>query len=110
MLNFFTWGKNAHQIVLEGTSFYFSYKMPVALRARSDPNIYVPDKKFGKDTMDFVNALSITGKIKPVPEDDFKPMMKTAYNKSIMTGAERIARERLCPCPKPKTKKKTNDA
>jgi len=98
MLNLFKWSKNTWQIVLEGSSFYFVSQIPIAFRAKKKfKKIVVPDTKFGEQCKTIIKILSSTGEIEYVPEKEFRSLMEKEYRKAIMTGAKRIAVNRMLP-------------
>jgi len=95
MFNFIKWDNKSYQIVFEKTSFYYSHRMPVALRLPADGRIMVRDEQFAKSTQDYIDQLMYIGSIVRIDPIKFKELVKTAYNKAIFAGARRIASERL---------------
>jgi hypothetical protein len=104
MLNLFNWDKDAWQVALEGVSFYFISKIPVAFREKA--RVFIPDEKPSFKVEKFISDIKLTaGEIQYVPKKDFKSMMEKAYRKAIMRGAQRIAQERLISEEKMKSKR-----
>jgi len=95
MLNIFEWGKNSCQVVLEGTSFYFIHKLPIAFRMFNTKKIYTIKKQQAEQPMDFLNALAITGKLFYLVPEEFNKQIKKAYMNALFTGVKRITKERF---------------
>lgn len=91
-----TWGKNTNQIVLEGTSFYYIYKMPIAFRLPGDPRIfYKKDPHRAKEPKNFLAELSLVGRTVSLVDEEFNYKIKKAYKDALFYGVKRIAKERL---------------
>jgi hypothetical protein len=95
MINLIYWNKSSYQVVLEGTSFYYSKKLPVAFRLPRAPEIIIRDEQFGKVTQNFIDELKLLSRVVKKPVGEFKQLLSTAYKKAIFTGAKRIAMERM---------------
>jgi len=97
MLSLINWQKNACQICLEGTSFYYVRKMPVAFRQPADPKrLIVRDEKFGQEAQSFVEILqSLRCRIDPVKPGDFQKLVRKAYDSALFDGVKRITQQRL---------------
>jgi hypothetical protein len=95
MLNIFTWGKNSHQVVIEGTSFYFLYKMPVAFRLQSDKRIFTQETLQSEEHKSFSNDLAYIGRLVYLVPEEFKHKIEEAYKNAIFNGVRRITKNKL---------------
>ena len=95
MINLIKWQNDAYQIVLEGTSFYYFKKMPVAFRMPCDQRIIVRAERYGKTAQAFVDQLQYMGRVVTKPVEEFKQLMATAYHKTIFSAAREIANRRM---------------
>lgn len=96
MLNLIKWSNGNYQIIIEGTSFYFSKKLPIAYRMPGDKRLIVRGGRFGKLTQNFIFELSLLKhRMVTRPVEEFKELLESAYKKSIYTGAKNFAMQRL---------------
>jgi len=95
MINLVKWQNDAYQIILEGTSFYYFKKMPVAFRMPADKRIIVRAERYGKTAQAFVDQLQFMGRVVTKPVDEFKQLLTAAYHKTIFSAARDIATRRM---------------
>lgn len=99
MLNFFRWTDNHHEVVLEGSSFYFSHKMCIAFRSKGGKKILVRGLRTENlFSIDFIDALENCGKLVYLNKQEFDFHLGATYARALLTGVRREGIERLFNC------------
>lgn len=90
MFHFYRYGADCTQVDLGKSSFFFSYKTPVAFRLENDPTIVVCENVWGSTTGAHIAGFTTDRPSDTVPREKFKTLLKQAYTKAIISAAQQV--------------------
>ena len=95
MFRFYKWSDGRHQIEIEGSSFYFVDRYVIALRIKSEQDLFIRKVHPASPFIDVFNQLSNVYKTQPIEDQEFDKMVERAYRKALCNGFRRYAFKKI---------------
>ena len=100
MLNIFRWSDDAHEVIMEGNSYYFCHKMCVAFRQKGNPVVNVRGwiGHMQSSTRNLIDALGHSSELNYMADKEFDCTLDSIYSKSLIHGVRRVGLDRFFKC------------